>query len=126
MWTRQRVYTMIYHAVATPVRVQLKGAYHLLAPQGLKALPPGVTICPVEYEGSVTLEIRGDSVFEEFLLGSRILSLEGFTLQNVPKRWRLPAGDWEDVDETAPETAVADPNAIAAMCDGKYAKRSAP
>jgi hypothetical protein len=62
-------------------------------------LPASSTVSPVEYQGSVTANFRGDAAFDDFALGSRVLRLEDLTMHNIPRRWRLPQSEWEDAED---------------------------
>lgn len=108
--------------------LQLKGKYPLLAPQQSPIQPAGTVVSPVVYSGQLTVEIRGDAPFEEHCLGCRVLELPALSLQNIPKRWRLPESEWSEAEETtnttngaagANDNMPADPLAVAAMCNGE-------
>lgn len=117
--------------VLTLLIMQSKGTFILQPPAMSAFQPQGMAHCATEYTGAVTIDVRGDLAFEDFVLGSRLLRFEGLTLQNVPKRWRLPANEWDEADEIgsrrpsvmdapAAAGAGADPTVIAALCNGVY------
>jgi hypothetical protein len=110
------------------VGLQLKGKYPLMAPQQSPVQPAGTVVSQTLYSGQLTVEIRGDAPFEEHCLGCRVLELPALSLQNIPKRWRLPESEWSEAEEVpgAPgnDNMPADPLAVAALCNGESDNRT--
>ena len=104
--------------------MQVKGKLALNPAATSPVQPQGVALSPIEYTGFVAADFRGDTHFEEFALGCRILNLDKFVMHNVPKRWRLPATEWEEAEEglqSGTEDPVsADPLAAAALTEGLF------